>query len=863
MKFSSNPSNQFQETPLVADLASQLSRQATANHYEELRGGVPSTHLNKSISPHWNEFFSAIGHQGLENLNFKDQDLKKLVQENGITYNIYADENGPQRPWSLDLFPLILSQSDWQQIDAGVTQRAILLEEILKDCYGNQELIKGGLIPPALVQGHPGYLRSMHGAKLLGGNHLYLMAFDLAKGPDGNWSVISQRTQAPSGLGYLLENRNLISQQFPSAYEKLSIEPLASTYREFLDTLKLSSPAGLDANIVLLTPGPYNETYFEHAYLARYLGLTLVEGGDLTVRNQRVYLRTVSGLEQVHIILKRLDDPYFDPLELLPESTLGVPGILQAIRSGNVLIANAPGSGFLETPAILGFLPGISEKLLHQKLLLPAMDSWWCGEPIALQSALQHIHNIALKPTFPSTEGHQSFPGILTKNLSADELDRWIKKIQEQPNEYTVQNYIPLAQMPTWHNSSIVPKSYMLRVFALRNNTNSWKVLPGGLVRIASNDDGIASMQRGGSSADAWVNINSAKNNQEISHLYSNNSSTNKKRVVTSRAAENLLWFGRYTERSENTIRLARLYLKSLNNEHPPKSTIWTWFENICKFHQLVPQDTPKHFSESNFRDRSFEKKLIECLHEQSKVTSVGFNLQSMQRSASSVRERLAIDQWAIIQQCVNNFRNEIHRATLYQEYSSNIAIEALNHANNSLAAITGGQTDRMTRDEGWQLLSIGRHLERLFFFSSILHETTKINLFQQDNYVGFDAILYLFDSTITYHSQHQQNRDLRALIDLIISDKENPRSFAWVILRLQKSLERLNRIGQHQKIEFNTHHFKYHPEQVDDLCKLDNHNRLNNLSIFINDVYQAASEVVEDINATYFNHIYRSDYRI
>ena len=863
MKFSTNPSHQFQETPSVAEIALQLSKHATINHYEELRGAISNPQQNSSLSPQWNDFFEAIGHQGLENLNFKAQDLKKLVQENGITYNIYADENGPQRPWSLDLFPLILTQSDWQQIDAGITQRAILLEAILKDCYGNQELIKSGLIPPALVQGNPGYLRSMHGAKLLGGNHLYLTAFDLAKGPDGNWSVISQRTQAPSGLGYLLENRNLISQQFPSAYEKLSIEPLASTYREFLDTLKLSCPAGLDANIVLLTPGPYNETYFEHAYLARYLGLTLVEGGDLTVRNQRVYLRTVSGLEQVHIILKRLDDPYFDPLELLPESTLGVPGILQAIRSGNVLIANAPGSGFLESPAILGFLPGISEKLLHQKLLLPAMDTWWCGEPVALQSALHHINNIALKPTYPASDGHQTFPGVITKYLTDKGLEHWIQKIKEQPNEYTVQNYLPLAQMPTWHHSSIVPKSFMLRVFALRNNTNSWKVLPGGLVRIASNDDGIASMQRGGSSADVWVNISSTKKSVEISHLYSTTSTTIKKRVVTSRAAENLFWFGRYTERSENTIRLARLYLKSLNNEHPPKSTIWNWFENICKFHQLVPPDTPNHFSDSYYRNRSFERKLIESLHEQSALTSVGFNLQSMQRSASSVRERLATDQWTIIQQCVTNFKNEIHRATLYQEYSSNIALEALNHANNSLAAITGGQTDRMTRDEGWQLLSIGRHLERLFFFSYILHETIHINLFQQDNYVGFDAILYLFDSTITYHSQHQQNRDLRALIDLIICDKENPRSFAWVIHGLQKSLEKLNRLDQNKKILFDLTQFKFQAHQVDELSQLDKNNHLSNLALFIDDVYQSAIEVVEDINANYFNHIYRSDYRI
>jgi uncharacterized alpha-E superfamily protein len=536
---------------------------------------------------------------------------------------------------------------------------------------------------------------------------------------------------------------------------------------------------------------------------------------------------------------------------------------LQAVRSGNVLIANSPGSAFLESPAILGFLPSISEQLLNQPLLLPAMDTWWCGESAALQSALQHINNIALKPTYPSTEGQQTFPGTLTQYLNNNEIQDWIHRINQQPNEYTVQKYLHLAQMPTWQNSSITQKSYVLRVFALRNGADSWRVLPGGLVRIASNDDGITSMQRGGSSADAWVRSYEAPKDQGITNLYTHVSFSQKRRVVTSRAAENLFWFGRYTERSENTVRLTRLYLKSLSNEYPSNSIIWTWFENICKVHQLVSKDTPANFNALHYLDRTFEKNLIESLHTQSDIPSVGFNLQAMQNAASSVRERLATDQWTMVQSCVKNFKLDMNRATLYQEYSSNIAIEALNHVNNSLAAITGGQTDRMTRDDGWQLLSIGRHIERLFFFSSILQEAIDIGLFQDVSVFGFDAVLYLFDSTITYHSQHQQNRDLHALVDLLITDPDNPRSFAWVVQEILHRLDSLNRAGTNPIITTNMGDLKIKMTHIDHLCLLNDQHQLANLKQLINEVNQSVIQVAEDINATYFNHIYKSNYRI
>jgi uncharacterized circularly permuted ATP-grasp superfamily protein len=472
---------------------------------------------------------------------------------------VYADAGGPQRPWSLDLFPLIISPASWQQIETGVLQRVRLLEHILADVYGPQKLLAANLLPTALVQAHSGYLRPMHGVVPAGGRHLHIAAFDLARDPQGDWWVVSQRTQAPSGLGYLLENRLIISRSFPEAFRDLKVQRLAATYRALLESLNAMCPGGeREPRIVLLTPGPYNETYFEHAYLARYLGLTLVEGSDLTVRDQRLFLKTLKGLEPVHGVLKRLDDEFLDPLELRADSHLGVPGLLQAVRAGNVLLANAPGSGFLESTALLGFLPALSRHLIGEELLLPSLASWWCGERAAMESVLPQLATAVIKPTYAA-------PGagaVLGKSLSRRQLDEWAGRIVREPDEHTVQAYLALSQMPTWKSDRggdhLVPRSLMLRVFAVSDGAG-WRVLPGGLTRIASAELEIASMQRGGSSADTWVLTEGEVDTTSLlHHEHPSIDTPHRTRTVTSRAAENLFWLGRYTERTENTARLAR-----------------------------------------------------------------------------------------------------------------------------------------------------------------------------------------------------------------------------------------------------------------------------------------------------------------
>ena len=836
---------------------------ADTTHYDELYDSEQPG--SSSMRAHWRDFFGYLQPKGLSDFNARTKEIERQVRDNGITYNIYVDENGPKRPWTIDLFPLIIPHQEWLIIQAGIMQRAQLLEAMMQDVYGQGNLIKEGLIPPALVNGHPGYLRAMHQAIPKDKKHLHIMAFDLARGPNGNWSVLSQRTQAPSGLGYLLENRNLVSKQFPKAYEQMRIESLTRVYRGLVQSLKRESKAGQNAHIVLLTPGPYNETYFEHAYLARYLGLTLVEGNDLTVRNQCAYLRTIHGLEPVHVIIKRLDDTFLDPLELKEDSTLGVPGLMQVIRAGNVVIANAPGSGFLESPGLLAFLPSISERLLGQPLLLPAVDTWWCGEDAAFESAKENLVNSAVKATYPSLEGHQHFDSFLVKNLSSKESSKLLEKIKKSPDDFTIQSYLPLAQIPTWQADSnpnlekcIEPRSYMLRVFAMSDGLgNSWQILPGGLARIAADPDGVASMQRGGSSTDVWVQ---GQSYAQLPILFPSKATSvgkaHRDRVITSRSAENLYWFGRYTERSENTIALATMYLESLNSENSQSDLLWNWLDKSCQMNGLMPFSQAVMPTTSEEMESRDERMLLSQLNS-STLMSVGFNLRAVQSAASKVRESLSTDLWSMINRCVERFENDCQLMKVGNDYSITLALQSLSTANQFLSAITGAQNDRMTRDAGWTLMNIGRLIERLQFFSSILEgaieEGVLSNPFNDTS--GFNTLLGLFDSTITFQAQHQQSRDLNELLELLVFNTENPRSIAWISRKLRNRLAKLT--NSETRVE--NSHVDVLVHLVPDVKEV----AFEDLLDCVKDCIRQAWTISDEITGRYFTHIKNSAYKI
>ena len=826
--------------PHAAAIADRLALPPREGHFDELRGGAGAG--AHALRASWQRFFELLGADGFADLDRRHDVVARQIHENGITYTVYADE-GPPRPWSLDLLPFIVDAREWSTIEPGLAQRAALLDAIASDVYGPQRLLAEGFIPPALVQGHPGYMRVMHGVDVPADIRLHIVAFDLARGPDGAWNVVSQRTQAPSGLGYALENRLTISRLFPEAFNDLRVQHLAATYRRLVDMLEAlvhreghtmfdepvpdnlsestlerafarlgagDDPQERVPRIVLLTPGPYNETYFEHAYLARYLGLPLVEGSDLTVRGERVYLKTMHGLARVHAILRRLDDDFCDPVELRSESTLGVPGLIQAIRARHVLVANALGCGFLESPGLNGFLPAISRHLLGEELRIASLPSWWCGESAARAAVLPELARCVVKPTYPASAARASFEPLIGASASPRRLEAWKKRIEADPDAHTAQIHLPLSQAPTWTGGRIVPRAAMLRVFAIADaglglaaevdrplGEKRWRILPGALARIANRERQIVSMQRGGSSLDTWVRTDGQVD--EFSLLPAQlqpeelvAARTTRARPVSSRAAENLYWMGRYTERAEYAVRLTRLVLNRLPADDSPQSAFFDAVHELCASAGLVARAVPS----PRLAPRVFERTLLAGLPAADAQRGVGFALQAMSRAAGQIRDRLSSEHWRLISATVEDFNARLGSLQSDATVTGAAARDALEHVGTQLYAITGAQTDRMTRDDGWRLLTIGRQIERLHTMSLALSILLASGALRSDGERAFTLALGLFDSTITYRSLYQRRQELPALLDLLIFDDENPRALVTMVEVLRKKLPRLPDTG-------------------------------------------------------------------
>ena len=449
--------------------------------------------------PHWAHLMESLVEIGSEELGRRWARAERRIRENGITYNIYSDPQGANRPWKIDIIPFLISAAEWRNLEEGLIQRAQLLSLLLEDMYGSQTLIANGHFPAALLYANPAFLRPMVGVRVPAHSYLHMLAVDLARSPDGQWWVLSDRTQAPSGSGYALENRTIVSDVLPDLFRSSNVLRLAHFFRAQRDALAAMAE-GDNPRIVLLTPGPYNETYFEHSYLARYLGFTLVEGADLTVRDRCVYLKTINGLEQVNVILRRVDDSFCDPLELRNDSLLGVPGLVDAIVAGNVKVANALGSGLIETAAIMPFLPGLCQYLTGEKLKLPSVATWWCGQPYALDWVLDHLDSVVVKPAFPSRGMEPVFGADLGQGAKGKLADQ----LRARPHEYVAQEQIALSNAPVWDNGNLYSRSLVLRAYIV-NKGNGWAAIPGGLVRVAEQQGSVVSMQRGGHSKDAWV----------------------------------------------------------------------------------------------------------------------------------------------------------------------------------------------------------------------------------------------------------------------------------------------------------------------------------------------------------------------
>jgi uncharacterized circularly permuted ATP-grasp superfamily protein/uncharacterized alpha-E superfamily protein len=742
---------------------------AQHGRYDELLAGP------HELRRHWDAFMRSLADRAGPEVADTLALMEREIRENGVTYNVYADQQGADRPWQVDPLPLLLSPGEWAGIEAGIAQRAELLNRVLVDIYGPQDLLRSGAIPPSVVFGHSGFLHPVQGIRPPGGMHLFQYAADLARSPDGRWWVVSDRTQAPSGMGYALENRLVVSRVFPQMFGELRVQHLASFFDALRESLLRSAPkADEPPRVVLLTPGPYNETYFEHALLARYLGFALVEGNDLTVRDDCVWMKTVDGLKRVHAILRRQDDDYCDPLELRSDSALGVAGLTDCARRGTVLLANALGSGVLESGALLGYLPKLSESLLGEPLKLPSVATWWLGEPAALHDAWKRLDKVIIKPLDRSPRE----PAVFGVDLSAVERARLFERVAAQPQRYVAQEWVHVSQAPVLErgireperraSDRLAARTVGLRVFAVAT-PEGYRVMPGGLTRVAGDGDSrVIAMQRGGSSKDTWV-LSDAPINASFSLLSTTvkpEDLVSSQGSLPSRAAENLFWFGRYGERCDATARLLRVAIAQVLDgaaEHA---------DGVAPALLLADRLGLVDLSDDPAGDL-----LRAATHPDE---ALGDQLRQLARVAFNLRDRMSVDNWRTL--------NQLHNDAVFQQAATlPVALAWLQRAVTSMMTLSGFVLDGMTRGAGWRFLSIGRRIERLSNGCIALRLACR-----EGQAHGLDWLLDLCDSTVTYRSRYLVAPEWLPVLDLLVRDEANPRSVAFQVKGLTEYIAKL-----------------------------------------------------------------------
>lgn len=721
----------------------------------------------------WAQLLSSLSETGPLAIRDRLAAVERQVQDIGITYNVYADPKGVNRPWELDPLPMVIPAHEWERIASGVAQRARLLNAILADLYGPQRILRDGMIPPALVFGPGGFMRAAHGARVPGGVFLHLFAADLARSPDGRWWVLSDRTQAPSGAGYAVENRMIVSRIFPEPYRAMHVERLAGFFDAMRASMARLAPGGDGATLtVLLTPGPYHETYFEHAILARYLGFPMVEGADLTVREAKVWLKTLEGPRRVHAILRRLDEDLCDPLELRADSTLGVAGLAECMRRGTVLVANALGTGVLESGSLLGYLPALSQHLLGEALELPSVATWWCGEPAALDEAFNRFESLVFKPATPAFR----FDPVFGEDLEGEEAERFRDRVRANPERYVAQELVHLSLVPALeaaNGGELAARAMSLRVFAAARE-RGYAVMPGGLTRVAGRRNvRVVSMQRGGSSKDTWV-MAAGPVNTAITLLGRTVGPADLVRAGTSipsRVAENLFWFGRYASRSEDIARLLRIALNTVLTEPDEDPAATTALVALCRRSNLLADD--ENAGAALLAAASIEQRpggLAQCLR---RMSGAGFTL----------RDRISNDHWRTLNRLVQDH-------AFGRPLSLSQAAGWLDRVVGSLMTQSGFVLDAMTRDTGWRFLSIGRRVERLGSLCLALEAAMTEG---RDSGLGW--LVSLADSTITYRSRYLGSPEWLPVLDLLVLDANNPRAVMFQVKGLVDFLGRLEKL--------------------------------------------------------------------
>lgn len=764
------------------------------SQWDEFRYEPVPGHWDEALQPsgfprrHWRGLATALGRMGFRQFTRSWHVGQQLIQANGITYNVGGDPAGKERPWPMDPIPLVVPKEEWTFIERAVRQRAMLLNRMLQDFYGPQRLVKERRLPAALIYANPHFQRSCYGLSPVGGNPLQTYAVDLARSPDGRWWALGDRTQAPSGIGYALENRLVSARILPGVFNQCRVRALNRFFDAKRNALLALAPSRRDfPRVVLLTPGPHNETYFEHSFLAGHFGFPLVEGADLTVRDSRVYLKTLAGLEPVDVILRRMDDGFCDPLELRGDSLLGIPGLMQAVRNGTVAVDNAIGSGVLETPGLLGFLPGLCRHLLGEELLLPSVATWWCGQPEPRRYVMDHLDSLVIKPAFRKYGLHPEFPA----QLSAEARASLIRRIETQPELFVAQELVDMSTVPVRIEKGLAPRRASLRVFAARDG-DDYTIMPGGLTRVAGEASPLVSMQLGAGSKDTWV-----LEAEEEPPLPPRESFRIRpgRTSLPSRVADNLYWLGRYAERVDSGVRLVRSLLPALSGEEDfGRAASVEIVVRLMTGLRYLPESAP---ALPLGQQRWHLQRLLSALvYDPTRMSGLGWNLKQMRRAAWNLKERLSSDTWRVLQQLENDLSrtppgNPDQRLTAQITLLDGVVV--------TLAAFNGLVMENMTRGHGFRFLDIGRRLERALQTVELLRAGVVES--PADNSRFLQLLLIIADSSITYRSRNLTMLRADLVVDLLLGNETNPRSVGMQLASLRDHIDALPphaEVGRH-----------------------------------------------------------------
>jgi uncharacterized circularly permuted ATP-grasp superfamily protein/uncharacterized alpha-E superfamily protein len=736
-----------------------------------------------NVKPHWNDILNGLENAGIKQLEQKQLEIDWRLEDNGVTYNIYNDPEGNNRRWNLDPIPLVLTSTEWEEISKGLKQRAKLLNLIFKDLYTEQRLIKEGIVPAEIIFAHKSFIPEVFNFENKDYYSMRFYATDISRGPDGKFWVINDRTQSPSGLGYAIENRLTMNSVSNDLYPNVEILKMAKFIEGFKNMLKSLSASNQDNPLIaLLTPGPLNETYFEHSYISSFLDLNLVQGEDLLVKNNQLWLKSLNGLRKVDTLIRRVDSQYCDPLELRNDSQLGVAGLVNVIRKDNLSMINPIGVGILENIGLNPFMKNIAKFLLDEELILPQIATWWCGQKNELNFVLENIQNLIIKKIDKTDDIEVHF----ANRLNEKELSLLIEKIKKNPHYYVGQEIIDFSTTPSFTKGKVEPRNTVIRSFSYLHE-NEYHIMPGGLIRVSPTKDSlVVSNQKGGTSKDLWILGKSE--DFEGNSIFKNRSFIDSRlENISTKRAENLFWLGRYVTRAVTTARMIRFNLKNMLNlnryDDNNNSKKTSGILNLALTH--LTMSYPGFLDEKNTLPL---KEIISLIKDKNRIGTLSFTISMLSNLNASVKNLLTMEAWRIYEKMQKEWNSYNKREFL----TNKDHIGELDKLLIYLMAYRELIDESIFKEQGLILYDIGCKIEISQLLISKLRSLLTLKLDKLIEYDVLDSMLNSYESYNSYRAYYKSSLDLENVLDFLIFNTKYPKSLIYIINQLLSDLKEL-----------------------------------------------------------------------